>query len=135
MNKEEATEMFVQMLGENTALTTTLKGRRYNGKRSDGRETEECIVVNTPWANHRRPQEGYTNINIHVPDETHTIDGVQQLQPNQARMSELTNLVLAVLAAKVVTGVDWQQPQENGMVEPQHNEHYNNLRVDWINCN
>lgn len=135
MNKEEATEMFVQMLGADTALTTAMQGRIYNGKRSDGRETEECIVVNTPWVNHRRPQEGYTNINIHVPDEKHTIDGVQQLQPNQERMSQLTNLVLAILQTTVVTGVDWQQPQENAMAEPQHNEHYNNLRIDWINCN
>lgn len=135
MNKEEATDMFVQMLGENSALTTALKGRIYNGKRSDGKETEECIVVNTPWVNHRRPQEGYTNINIHVPDNKHTIDGVQQYQPDQERMSQLTNLVLSILENKVIVGVDWKEPQENAMAESTHAEHYNNIRVDWINCN
>lgn len=127
--------MFVGLLNADTTLTSALNGRIYANKRSDGRPVEECIVVNTPWVNHRRPQEGYTNINIHVPDETHTIDGIQQKQPNNTRMSQLTNMVLAILDAAVVVGVDWQMPQENGMVEPTHEEHYNNLRIDWVNGN
>lgn len=136
MNKEEATEMFVQMLMADTDLTEMLQGRIYNRKRSDGRETEECIVVNTPWVNHRRPQSGYTNINIHVPGETHTIDGVQQIQPNTERMGNLTNIVLSLLDnAEYPNGFSCSSMQENAMVEDVRSEDYNNIRIDWINGN
>ena len=127
--------MFIGLLKADATLTATLQGRIYPNKRSEGKMVEECIVVNTPWCNHRRPQEGYTNINIHVPDKTHTIDGVQQKQPDNDRISELTNIVLSILEAAVVNGVDWHMPQENGMKEPTHEEHYNNLRIDWVNGN
>ena len=126
--------MFVQMLGANATLTGTLQGRIYKGKRSDGKPTEECIVVNTPWVNHRRPQEGYTNINIHVPDEVHTIDGMQQTMPGE-RMKILTTIVLAILDEYNSYGFSVATVQENAMAESTRAEHYNNLRIDWIYCN
>lgn len=125
--------MFVQLLNADSTLTAALAGRIYNGKRSEGRPTEECIVVNTPWVNHRQPQQGYTNINIHVPDRHVVIDDTEQTQPDTARLQVLTAIVLDVLEAANIYGVSIEEPQENLMQEPTHAEHYNNIRVDWIN--
>lgn len=135
MNYVEVNNMFYGILAADTDIASTLQGRIYNDKRSDGRETEECIVVNTPWSSHGKPQSGYSNINIHVPDMAVTIDGKEQLMPNLARLSTLTNLVLAALEEATVEGVSWNEPQETKMAESSHAEHYNNLRIDWINCN
>lgn len=128
--------MFIGLLKADSTLTATLQGRIYPNKRSEGKTVEECIVVNTPWCNHRRPQEGYTNINIHVPGETHTIDGVQQIQPNTERMGELTNIVLSLLDnAEYPNGFSCSSMQENAMAEDVRSEDYNNIRIDWINGN
>lgn len=135
MNIVEASNMFYGLLTADSDLMAALGGRVYNGKRSDGRETEECIVVNTPWSDHTTPQEGYSNINIHVPDIPVTIDGVEQMQPDTHRISALTNLVMAVLESATVEGVSWERPQETLIQEAAHGEHYNNLRIEWINCN
>ena len=135
MNNIEANNMFYAILANSTAVINTVKGRIYNNKRSEGNDVEECIVVNTPWCNHDKPQQGYSNINIHVPDFQITIDGKEQLQPNLVRMSELTNIVLTTLDNATIEGVSWTKPQETQMQEEAHKEHYINLRIEWINCN
>lgn len=135
MTNIEANNMFYAIMAQDTDIAVILQGRTYNNRRSDGRETEECIVVNTPWCNHDRPQSGYSNINIHVPDMIVTIDGKEQLQPNLARLSTITSRVLAALDKNMVEGVSWTRPQETLMQETNHAEHYINLRIEWINCN
>lgn len=135
MNNIEASNMFYAILANNAAIINALQGRIYNNKRSEGKDVEECIVVNTPWCNHDKPQQGYSNINIHVPDMQITIDGKEQLQPNLTRMSELANLVFTALDNATKEGVSWNRPQETQMQEVAHREHYINLRIEWINCN
>ena len=135
MTNVEANNMFYSILSSYGPLTAALRGRIYNLRRSDGVDTEECVCINTPWSQHTSPQQGYSNINVHVPDVAVRIEGKEQMQPDLSRLSMLSALVVEALEDANVMGVSLEKAAENIMEETQRREHYNNVRVNWINCN
>ena len=77
-------------------VQSSISGKIYKDKRPSG-STKEDIVINSLTMTNDYMQNGVFNVNIYVPMISVTINGVTQLQKNNARLKQLADLVYPVL--------------------------------------
>lgn len=123
-----------KILKQSTEITSAITGGIYSG--DDGRpdnSLKEDIVVNTiDITQENLPQLGAGNVNIHVPDMTVTIGGVQQKKANNARLLLLTKLVVDALKAAYIEGAALVVTNQTTLAQKEISQHYTNIRLDWI---
>ncbi len=131
MQSIETDDILFQILSNSQELKNAISGGIYVlGERPDNSNKED-IVINNLFVNHSIPQQGTSNVNIHVPDKTVTIDGKQQKKAYRERLRTLTGITLKALNDAVITGLAIRVTNESIIKEPNISEHYNNIRIDW----
>ena len=94
--------------------------------------TKEDVVVNTiTLSQDSDPQLGQSNVNIHVPDLTIALEGVQQNVPNTARLKTLANAALTKLRSTIVQGLATSVDFQTIIEEPEIKQNYVNIRISW----
>jgi hypothetical protein len=73
-------------------------------------------------------------VNIHVPDLKLNIAGQEQRKENRERLRELSTLVISLLEAARVEGLLFWISNQTILREPEVNQHYTNLRIEWNIC-
>lgn len=132
MQSIETDDVLYSILNGNAALKAAISGGIYvAGERPDNSELED-VVTNCLSLTHGNPQSGVSNVNIHVPDLTVKIRGTQQRKTDRERIRTITALVLNALNAARVTGLTLSVANEYVIKEPNTNQSYNNIRVEWL---
>lgn len=124
-------DILFKVLTTSEELKCSLSGGIYvQGERPDNSGIED-VVINTIVLNREKPQNGTSNINIHVPDLKLKINKQDQRKADRERLRELTALVLKILKAAQVEGLTFWVETETVIKEPAISEHYTNLRINW----
>lgn len=132
MQSIETDDVLFSILNGDTTLKAAISGGVYvAGERPDNSELED-IVTNCLSLTHDNPQSGVSNVNIHVPDLIVKIRGSQQRKTDRERIRTITALVLQALNAARVTGLTLKVASEYVIKEPNINQSYNNIRVEWL---
>jgi hypothetical protein len=129
----DTNDILFQVLNGSDELKAAISGGIYTTDRPDNSEKED-ITVNTITVNGNMPQRGTSNVNIHVPDENLRIRGQEQRKINRERLREITNKVISILEAARVEGLLFWVANQIELKEPDINQHYTNLRIEWNIC-
>lgn len=113
------------------ALTSAISGGVYPRQRPLNSGKEDVVINTITLTQDTYPQLGTSNINIHVPDKTVTIDGVQQKVQNGERLKAISALVLEAIRRANVTGLKMIVESQATVQEASINEHYVNIRINW----
>lgn len=120
------------VLKASTALTSAITGGIYvMGERPDNSDKEDVVISTIDITQESAPQLGTSNVNIHVADIDVKISGIAQKKANRARLKELTTLVLEVLTAAKITGLQYWVTNQNTIKEDGMYQHFVNLRIEW----
>jgi hypothetical protein len=122
-----------QALNGSYELKAAISGGIYTTDRPDNSEKED-ITINTITVTGDRPQRGTSNVNIHVPDLKLKIEGQEQRKENRERLHQLTTLVISILEAARVNGLLFWVSNQTTLKEPDIDQHYTNLRIEWNIC-
>ena len=126
-------DILFEVLNISDELKAAISGGIYTTDRPDNSEKED-ITVNTITVTGSMPQRGTSNINIHVPDLIIKIKGQEQRKADRERLRQITTLVITLLeAARVECLLFWVSNQTT-IKEPDTNQHYTNLRIEWNIC-
>lgn len=124
-------DILYEILSSSKKLESSISGGIYvQGERPDDSGKED-IAINTIALTHGVPQNGVSNVNIHVPDLKLKIKGKEQRKADRERLRTLTNLVIDTLTNAQVKGLTFWVTNELVIKEPSINEHYNNIRISW----
>lgn len=126
--------MLANILKGDGVVTSTITGGIYSGDdaRPDN-STKEDIAINTiDLTQEYLPQLGVSNVNIHVPDITVRINGVDQTKANRARLKQLTELVVKTLKAANIPGVSLVVTNQKELAQTEISQHFVNIRIDWV---
>ena len=131
MQSIETDDILFEVLNASAELKAALSGGIYvQGERPDNSGKED-VVINNLFLSHEVPQNGTSNVNIHVPDKKVRIGRTEQFKANRERIRKLTAIVLSVLKSASITGLSIRVSTETVIKEPNISEHYSNLRVEW----
>ena len=126
-------DILFQVLNGSDELKAAISGGIYTTDRPDNSEKED-ITVNTITVTGSMPQRGTSNVNIHVPDLQAKIKGQEQRKANKERLRQITTLVISILEAARVEGLLFWVANQTTIKEPETNQHYTNLRIEWNIC-
>lgn len=121
-----------QILNGYPAIFSAISGGVYIDERPDGSEAEDIVVNTIDLTQEYAPQLGTSNVNIHVSDIDVQINGVQQKKKNRERLKSLTTIVLDALKSAKIEGLALIVTNQTTIKEPTINQHYVNIRVDWV---
>lgn len=121
-----------QILNGSPAILSAISGGVYIDERPDGSEAEDIVVNTIDLTQEHAPQLGTSNVNIHVSDIDVQINGVQQKKKNRERLKSLTTIVLDALKSAKIEGLALIVTNQTKIKEPTINQHYVNIRVDWV---
>jgi hypothetical protein len=121
-----------QILNGSPAILSAISGGVYIDERPDGSEAEDIVVNTIDLTQEHAPQLGTSNVNIHVSDIDVQINGVQQKKKNRERLKSLTTIVLDALKSAKIEGLALIVTNQTTIKEPTINQHYVNIRVDWV---
>lgn len=121
-----------QILNDSPAILSAISGGVYIDERPDGSEAEDIVVNTIDLTQEYAPQLGTSNVNIHVSDIDVQINGVQQKKKNRERLKSLTTIVLDALKSAKIEGLAIIVTNQTTIKEPTINQHYVNIRVDWV---
>lgn len=107
-------------------VQNSISGKIYKDKRPTG-STKEDIVINSLTMTNEFMQNGVFNVNVYVPMISVKIDGITQLQKNNARMKVLADMVYPVL--NDAWGSDYNLDVVNSQDFEEGNENFYNFRV------
>ena len=120
-----------QTLKSDASLTSQLSGGIYIRQRPDNSVNEDIVINTIALSQEFAPQIGTSNINIHVADKTVNIGGVQQKVADLSRLKTLSSLVLEKIRGTVIKGLSMSIEPQNLIREPEINQHYVNIRINW----
>ena len=120
-----------QTLKSDASLTSQLSWGIYIRQRPDNSVKEDIVVNTIALSQEFAPQIGTSNINIHVADKTVNIGGVQQKVADLSRLKTLSALVLEKIRGTVIKGLSMSIDPQNLIREPEINQHYVNIRINW----
>lgn len=121
-----------QILNGSPAILSAISGGVYIDERPDGSEAEDIVVNTIDLTQEYAPQLGTSNVNIHVSDIDVKINGIQQKKKNRERLKSLTTIVLDALKSAKIEGLALIVTNQTTIKEPTINQHYVNIRVDWV---
>lgn len=124
-------EILFRILSGSQSVRSAISGGIYY-ERPDGSETEDISINTIDLTQEFVPQLGTSNVNIHVSDLNVQINGVQQRKANGTRLKAITTLVVDTLRSAKVEGLSLVVVGQTMINEPTINQHYVNVRVDWV---
>jgi hypothetical protein len=127
----ELNTLLYQKLNSDTAFKTALGGGIYIKKRPLNSAAEDTVINTINITRTHSPQRARSVVNIYVPDANVNVGGVNQKMPNDTRMRTLAGLALTAIESAKVEGVSLYVSQMGNLAEPDINQHFVNLRVDW----
>ncbi len=113
-----------------TGIQNAVSGGVFHNSRPS-KSTREDVVVNSIVLTPGDISLGVGNINIHVPDVLHTIEGVGQLVPNNQRLQELSAYIVPVFVHHVGDKFVINIANQGIYEEPEFDSHYFNIRIDF----
>lgn len=125
--------ILANILKGDPAITSTLTGGIYSGDdaRPDNSLKEDIAINTIDITQEFLPQIGVSNVNIHVPDITVRINGVDQKKANRARLKQLAKLVTDTLLASKIEGLTLIVTNQKDFPETDIKQHFVNLRIEW----
>ncbi len=114
-----------------SAISSEITGGIYKRKRPLNSVKEDIVVNTITLSQDFHPQLGTSNVNIHVPDVSVSISGVSQKMPNEARMKELSEMVISLIRDSFVQGLLMNLESQTVITDPETDQHYVNIRVNW----
>lgn len=108
-----------------------ISGGVYAGDRPDNSDKEDVSINTITLSQDSVPQTGSSNVNIHVSDLNVQIAGRIQKKANTERLKSIAVIVLDVLRAARVDGLGFRVMNQTTFKEPDLDQHYVNLRIDW----
>lgn len=137
MNTTYDAEDFVWHIVNDSALKTAITGGVYKRKRPMNSNLEDVVVSAITMVN-LDLQEGFLNVNIHVPNLlVGTQFGQDNTQPDHARLKELSSIAASIL--KEVWSEDGQThfeiQQQTVFEEEETNSHFTNIRLLFYSVN
>lgn len=120
-----------KVLKASSELTTALSGGIYAGQRPDGSVKEDVVVSTIDLTQEYFPQIGTSNINIHVPDKSQKIGGVQMKIEDRERLRLLAGHVLSAIRSANVPGLRMIVSNMNTINESDLQQHFVNIRINW----
>jgi hypothetical protein len=127
----DTNDVLFQALNASEELKTMITGNIYTGKRPLN-STKEDICINTITVTRTyTPQSGTSNVNIFVPDKPINHNRQEQKDINDERIREITGKVISLLEAASVNGLSFWITNQTVLAEPEIEQHYSNLRIDW----
>lgn len=121
-----------------SALESAISGGIYKLQRPVN-SIKEDVVINSITLNANQLQEGVLNVNIHVPNLSVSVNGVQDnSQPDFSKLKALTALAVSSLEDvwEVSSEVYYDvQTPGSPIDEPEINQHYSNIRVEFFSVN
>lgn len=128
----DTNEILFALLKSSSAITSSINGGVYVDQRPLNSEKEDITINTIVLSQDSEPQLGTSNVNIHVPDKTASIGGVQQKVTDNARLKTISGLVLEAIRAAKVQGLKMLvETQSNPLAESEINQHYVNIRISW----
>lgn len=119
-------------LKADTGITgASLTGDIWVRQRPEGSKLEDIVVNTIALTQDSFPQIGTSNINVHVPDLAVTVNGAQTKVSNDKRLKAISALVLSAIRTVKVPGLKMIIEGQNVIQEPEINQHYVNIRVNW----
>ena len=119
------------LLNSNQAIKAMITGGVYNSQRPLNSEKEDIVVNTITLTQDSSPQEGVSNINIHVPDMTVKINSVQQTVINNGRLKVISEAVLAAIRSANIEGLKCYPESQTTIQESEIKQHYCNIRINW----
>lgn len=122
-----------KVLKDCAAITSSITGGIYTGDdaRPDNSAKEDIAINTIDITQEFLPQIGVSNVNIHVPDKTITIGGVQQKKADRARLTQLARLVTDTLKAANIEGLKLIVTNQKELAQPEISQHFVNIRIEW----
>lgn len=120
-----------QILKASAPLVATISGGIYSGERPDNSILEDIVASTLTLTQDVLPQQGVSNVNIHVADIDVVIAGRSQKKANTVRLKLITGLVLNALRAARVEGLSIVVKGQTEFNDPDISQHYVNIKVDW----
>jgi hypothetical protein len=128
----DTNEILFGILKGSSAIASAISGGVYVDPRPLNSEKEDIVINTIALSQDSEPQIGTSNVNIHVPDKTVSIGGVQQKVTDNARLKVISGLVLDAIRSASVQGLKMLiETQSNPIPEAEINQHYINIRVSW----
>lgn len=125
-------EVLYRTLKADSGLTAgALTGDIWIRQRPESSKLEDIVVNTITLSQESLPQIGTSNINIHVPDITVTIGGAQSKVSDDKRLKALSALVLSAIRGVSVAGLKMIIEAQTVIQEPEVNQHYVNIRINW----
>lgn len=116
-------------------LKTAITGGLYKHRRPAGSQNED-VVINSLPINNVQLQTGIANVNIHVPNLTIEVNGVQDSkQPNSQRLKELAEMAIEALSDVWADDYNYDVQQQMLLEDEEAGDHYINLRIEFFNIN
>lgn len=116
-------------------LATAINGGIYKYRRPINSRKEDVLINCLPVDNNQM-QQAIANVNIHVPNQVHTLNGaVDDSQPNHVRLSELADLAIAALTDVWAEDYNFDVQQQILFSDDEANDHYINIRIEFNNIN
>jgi hypothetical protein len=127
----DTNDVLFQTLNASAELKAMITGKIYTGKRPLNSAKEDICINTITVTRTYTPQSGTSNVNIHVPDKPVNHNGQEQKDINDTRLREITGKVISLLEAARVTGLSFWISNQTVLAEPETEQHYTNLRIDW----
>lgn len=112
-------------------ITGAISGKVYKRQRPLNSVKEDIVINTIDLTQNYAPQIGASNVNIHVPDKTVSIEGVQQTVADEARMKAISALVLDLIRSTIIPGLTVTLEGQYTIQEAEIKQHYVNLRISW----
>ena len=119
------------LLKNDPAIVAAISGAIYVGHRPLNSEKEDIVINTIALSQDYLPQLGTSNINIHVPDMTVKISGVDQQVENRNRLKTISQIVLSSLRDANIQGLKYLVESQTILNEPEIRQHYSNIRISW----
>jgi hypothetical protein len=101
-------------------------------RKRDGNSSTEDVVINCLPVNAEQLQNGIANVNIHVPDVTVNINGIDQKQPNSVRLQQLAGIAVPHFTDVWASGYNYTVQQQTVFEDQEAGDHYINLRIEFF---
>lgn len=116
---------------DGSALKNAITGSICKQKR-DGNSRKEDVVINCLPVNNTALQTAIANVNIYVPDIKVEVNGMQDTQPNIARLEELAAMAVEVLDDYWSGTYNFYVQQQHVFDDPESGCHYVNIRIEFF---
>lgn len=120
-----------------SVLKTSVNGNVYKFSRPVNSGKEDIVINSLPITGGQL-QEGFVNVNIHVPNLSLNIGGLQDnTQPDFSRLKSFAAAAVGILQEvwRESGDVNFSIQNQSIFPEPEVNEHYVNIRIRYYSVN